>query len=82
MAPPTRAHCSPERCRPLSAPAPPYTHHQALGRQGQHAAAEGLLWEALEARRAALGPEHPSVAALEEQLRGSLAAQCAEGPPR
>lgn len=49
---------------------------QALTRLGQHARAEEALWEALEARRSILGDGHELVAGLEEQLRGSLAAQC------
>jgi hypothetical protein len=48
---------------------------RCLLQQGAHAGAEEALWEALEARRGALGDAHPSVRALEEQLRRCLEAQ-------
>ncbi|GBF93838.1 hypothetical protein Rsub_06837 [Raphidocelis subcapitata] len=48
---------------------------RCLLQQGAHAGAEEALWEALEARRGALGDAHPGVRALEEQLRLCLEAQ-------
>jgi tetratricopeptide (TPR) repeat protein len=53
---------------------------EELGRcysqQGKHAAAEEVLWEALEAREQVLGGEDEGVGRLEEALRRCLAAQC------
>jgi tetratricopeptide (TPR) repeat protein len=50
-----------------------------LTAEGRHGDAEDAWWEALEARREALGERHPSVAELEGRLRVCLEALSAGG---
>jgi tetratricopeptide (TPR) repeat protein len=47
---------------------------RCLAAQGAHARAEDALWEALEARREALGAQHPSVRLLEDKITSCLEA--------